>query len=161
MSNRAVAFALRVAALMLAAFAVQRLVVLPQRANHELDAVERRTEAAAAMAGPEQAIVARDNVARLDRVAAGARTSVDYYILAGDNARIAGDLETALARYSGALTVDQRPEIYFSRGMVRVELHDVDGAVADLVRAVEFSPPTLHRIKDEVLRERVEQALRR
>jgi tetratricopeptide (TPR) repeat protein len=157
MSNRPAAFLIRIAVLALAAFALQRFVLLPWHANHELDAVERNTEVAAAKRGAEREIMARDNIERLDRVAAGARSNVDYYILAAENARIAGDAQLSVDRYTAALTVDQRPEIYFGRGMMRFEgLNDLDGAIADLTKAVEFAPSYRRRIYDPVLRDRVQ-----
>ena len=147
----------RVAVILLGAWALQRYVWLPYRANHVLYQIDQRTEEAQ-KAGPYRALpAARENLARLDTIEGVAKTQVYYQMLYATNARILQRWDLAMQHFNDALAIDPRPEIYFQRGLMLVERGQVDAAMPDLVLAVRFNP-TLAETLDENLQLRLVQA---
>ena len=60
---------------------------------------------------------------------------------AGIEARLKGDFETAVRKYTEALALDpENPRILDFRGYARLRLNDIEGAREDLRRAVELRP---------------------
>jgi hypothetical protein len=57
-----------------------------------------------------------------------------------------------------ALRVDDRPQVYYNRGLMLLELGRVNDAVRDLATAVDFDPSLLAGIDGE-LRDRVAKAV--
>lgn len=154
MPDRAVIrWTVRAAAVVVAALALYRYAWLPYRANHVLFDVERRT--ALAETQPYTGLtIARDNLVRLESVASGCRTDVNYHMLYAANDRLLRRWDDAERHYNLALTIDHRPEIYFWRGMTKLGRGDVDAAVADLVIAARFNESTTDELEGH-LRDRV------
>ena len=68
-----------------------------------------------------------------------------------------GRWREAIDIYTRALRVDQRPEIYFDRGLARQRLGETDAAVADMATAARFNPFLVEQLDGE-LRPRVTAA---
>jgi tetratricopeptide (TPR) repeat protein len=145
---------MRVLAIGVACLALYRLTWLPYHANHVLFEIDRSTEAAQNGGAYRAAPAARDNLARLQTVAAVARTDIVYHMLYAANARVLQRWDDALLHYDAALAIDHRPEIYFQRGLTRVESGNVDAAIPDLTTAVRFRPSLVDELEGQ-LRERV------
>ena len=148
---------IRLAALAGAAVAIWYLVVLPYRANHDIDAIERRTLGAQTLDAVAAAPRARSNLSDLAHIELTERLNPSWYLLYGANCELLGEQAEAAAIYSRALQIDQRPEIYFRRGLVMLELGSVDAAVADLTTAARFNPNLVYEL-DGDLRSRVAAA---
>ena len=149
---------IRLAAVLAAAAALYRLVVLPYRGNLVLQAVVE-SSAIAQKTSPQIAVImARSNVAELERIAAGRRLDPAWYMLYGANCEMLERLPAAENAYTGALRVDDRPELYVNRAMIRLHLGQTDAAIADFVYAARFNPAVLQQIDGE-LRARVDAAM--
>ena len=141
MSDRPVIrWPVRVVAIGVACLALYRLTWLPYHANHVLFEIDQSTAVAQNGGAYRAAPAARDNLARLQTVAAVAGTDIVYHMLYAANARLLQRWDDALQHYDAALAIDHRPEIYFERGMMLVERGNVDAALPDLVKAVRFRP---------------------
>jgi tetratricopeptide (TPR) repeat protein len=149
--------ALRIAAAAGAALAVFYLVVLPYRANREIVAIEQRTLGAQTLEAMAAAPLARANLTDLAHIELAERLDPSWYLLYGANCEIVGQRAEAAAIYSRALRIDQRPEIYFKRGLVMMQLGRMDAAVSDLATAARFNPYVLYDL-DGDLRSRVTAA---
>lgn len=158
--NSALRAASRVAVLVVAALALYRYAWLPYRANRVLFTVTTQLDQATRFEGGDPAraaILARDNLARLQSVERACHTNVEWELLYAENARLLQRFDEAFAHYDAALRIDHRPEIYFHRGMTRMEAGQFDKAFDDLVLAVRFRPGLVEELSGE-LRIRVEQA---
>jgi len=140
----------QIAAVIAAAAAFYWLVVLPWHGNLVLRTVVRSSEIAERADPQIGVIVARQNVVALDAIAAGRRLDPAWYMLYGANCEMLGRLGDAEAAYSGALRIDDRPELYVNRAMVRLHRGNADGAVADLAQAAKFRPEVLDGFDGEV-----------
>ena len=149
--------AIRAVVLAGAAVATYALVVLPYRANLDLEQIRRRTLSAEAVDASTAAPVARTNLNDLARIEVAERLNPSWYLLYGSNCEILGRLADANAVYSRALLIDQRPEIYFKRGLVMLQLGRMDAAVSDLATAARFNPNVIYDL-DGDLRSRVSAA---
>ena len=69
-----------------------------------------------------------------------------------------GEWNQAVAAYTRALTIDDRPEIYYRRGLATVQMGRTDDAMPDLLRAARFDPRFAYEL-DATLRDRVEAAV--
>ena len=147
----------RVAALIAAAFGIDWLCIAPQRAAAVEAAVERRTTAAQSVGPQLGAITARGNLGDLDRIASARRLAASWYVLYGQNCELMGRWREAIDLYTRALRVDQRPEIYFDRGLAWLRLGETDAAVADMATAARFNPFLVEQVDGE-LRPRVAAA---
>jgi tetratricopeptide (TPR) repeat protein len=149
-----------IAALLLAALAwigVDRLCAIPFRDNLAMREIDERTDIAQS-ADPQQAIVlARTNLADLERTVRSHALDPAWYLLFGANCELLGRWQDAANAYTRALSIDQRPEIYFNRGLALLHLGHVEAATADLVIAVRFNPTFIEQIDGE-LRARVAKA---
>ena len=154
MRNPIVRWGIRIAAIVLAALALDHYAVRPWRANRLLFIIQQRSQIAI-RSGPDRAArIARQNIDDLQTIAPACKTNVDYYILLAANARIMDDYPLAIRQYTAALAADHRPEIYFNRGMTYLESGNLQAAMPDLVRAARFRPMLLDELDGE-LRERV------
>jgi tetratricopeptide (TPR) repeat protein len=101
--------------------------------------------------------MARENLRDLDRIVSARRVDVSWYVLYGSNCMLMGRWREAVDVYTRALRVDQRPEIYFDRALARLQLGEIDAAVADLATAARFNPFLVEQLDGE-LRVRVTAA---
>ena len=130
----------RAAAVVLAAFGVYCLCILPYRGTVVEAAVQRRSERADVADQQHAVILARQNLNDLDRVAAGRRLAASWYMLYAGNLTLLDRWPEAIDIYTQALRIDQRPEIYFNRGLAHLHHGEHAAAVADLVTAARFDP---------------------
>ena len=137
-----------------AGVAVHRLCVIPFRHDLVMRDVEARMGLVENVDAFRAKSLARRNLADLDRVAGSRRLDPAWYIFYGANCETLDRWHDAANAYTKALAIDQRPEIYFSRGMVMLHLGRIDQAAADMITAVRFNPFFIDRIGGE-LRERV------
>lgn len=137
-----------------AGLAVHRLCVIPFRDNLVMRDVEERMAVVENVDSLRAVTLARLNLADLDRVARSRRLDPAWYMFYGANCEILERWQDAANAYTRALAIDQRPEIYFSRGLVMLHLGRIDQAAADMIRAVRFNPFFIDQISGE-LRARV------
>lgn len=137
-----------------AGFGVHRLCVIPFRDDLVMRDVEERMAIVENVDSYQAMSRARVNLADLDRVARSRRLDPAWYMYYGANCETLSRWEDAANAYTRALDIDQRPEIYFNRGLVMLHLGQVDQATADMVRAVRFNPFFIDQISGE-LRTRV------
>ena len=137
-------------AVVAAAAAFHLLVVLPWRGNLALRAMLQSSVLAQRSDPQVGVIIARQNVAALESVKAGRRLDPTWYMLYGANCEVLDRLADAEAAYSGALRIDDRPELYVNRATVRLHLGRTDEAVADLAQAARFDPAVLQQFDGEV-----------
>lgn len=137
-----------------AGFAVYDQCVIPYRDSLVMRDVEKRMAIVEDVDSYRAMSLARLNLADLDRVARSRRLDPSWYIFYGLNCEILDRWPDAVSAYTRALDIDQRPEIYFNRGLARLHLRQIDEATADLVWAVRFNPFLIDRISGE-LRARV------
>jgi tetratricopeptide (TPR) repeat protein len=137
-----------------AGFAVRRLCVIPFRDNLVMHDVDKRMVIVENVDSYRAMSLARLNLADLDRVARSRRLDPAWYMFYGANCEILERWQDAANAYTRALDIDQRPEIYFNRGLVMLHLGQIDRATADMVRAVRFNPFFIDRISGD-LRTRV------
>ena len=157
MLRRSAVAIVRAAAIAAACAAIYFLCVVPYRANVEMRQLTKRSVLAQRVDQQRAVIVARSNLADLDRIARARRLDPAWYMLYGSNLEILDRLPEAAETYTAALRIDDRPELYVNRAMVSVQLGRTDAAVADLVKAVRFKPQVLNRL-DGDLRARVAAA---
>ena len=137
-----------------AGFAVHHLCVIPFRDNLVMGDVEKRMAVMESVDSYQATSLARRNLADLHRVASSRRLDPAWYLSYGANCEILGRWQEAADTYTRALAVEQRPEIYFSRGLVMLHLGQIDQATADMVRAVRFNPFLIDQVSGD-LRTRV------
>jgi tetratricopeptide (TPR) repeat protein len=137
-----------------ACFAIHRLCVIPFRDNLTMRAIEGRLSIAQTVDPLRAAPLARQNLADLDRVARSRRLDPAWYMFYGESCEILERWPDAADAYTRALAIDQRPELYFSRGLVMLHLGRIDQAAADMITAVRFNPFLIYQIGGE-LRARV------
>jgi tetratricopeptide (TPR) repeat protein len=156
--RRSIAIASRAAAVLLFAGAVYRLCVLPVRASHVLRVVDARTHFALERSSDEKAMkLAEGNLERLHEVAPGCALDVDYFLLSAINHGIVHRPQEALQDLDRGQRVEDRPEIYFNRGMILFEAGQIDAAVNSFAIAARFNPLLLDNLQGE-LRTRVATA---
>jgi tetratricopeptide (TPR) repeat protein len=137
-----------------AGFAVHRLCAIPFRDDLVMRDVEERMRIMGNIDTFQAMSLARLNLADLNRVARSRRLDPAWYMSYGANCEILDRWQDAASAYTSALAIDQRPEIYFSRGLVMLHLGRIDQAAADMIQAVRFNPFFIERIDGE-LRARV------
>jgi tetratricopeptide (TPR) repeat protein len=137
-----------------ACFAIHRLCAIPFRDNLVMREVEERMNIAQSVDPVRAVPLARANLADLDRVARSRRLDPGWYMFYGANCEILERWQDAADVYTRALAIDQRPELYFSRGLVMLHLGRIDLAAEDMITAVRFNPFLLDQIGGE-LRARV------
>lgn len=144
-------------AMVAACIGIYRLCVIPFRDNLVLHDVEQRMAIAQTVDPWRAAPIARANLSDLERIASSHRLDPEWYLLYGANCELLERWQEAADAYTRALAIDQRPEIYFNRGMVMLHLGRTEAAAADLITAVRFNPNFVYQIDGE-LRARVAAA---
>lgn len=137
-----------------AAVAIHRLCVIPFRANVVMRDVEKRMGVVESAGSFRASSLAHQNLVDLERVARSGRLDPAWYMFFGANCELLERWQDAADAYTDALAIAQRPEIYFSRGLVRLRLAQIDAARADMVTAVRFNPFFVEKLDGE-LRTRV------
>ena len=128
----------------LAALAIRHFCVQPYRCAAALPSLQAATFRAAEQADTQRGVMmARRNLERLAALDGACRQELEWMMLEAGNSRIAGDAPRAIALYTHALTLHQRPELYFNRGVAYLEMRQVDRAVQDLATAAIFNPTIL------------------
>lgn len=148
---------LRAVAVIAAVVALHVVCVLPYRGNLALRAVSERSALAEATDAANSAVVARQNLDDLDRVAAARRLDPAWYMLYAANCALLDRLPAAVDAYTRALAIDDRPELYINRGMLLLRLGRTDAAIKDLATAARFDPSVVEHLDGE-LRARVTAA---
>ena len=136
-----------------AGFAVHRLCVIPFRDDLVMRDVEKRmalVENVENVDSYQAMSLARLNLADLDRVARSRRLDPAWYMFYGANCEILNRWQDAAEAYTRALDIDQRQEIYFNRGLVMLQLGQIDQATAHMVSAVRFTPIFIDRISGDL-----------
>jgi len=128
--------------------------VIPFRDNMVMREIEERMNVAQSVDSVRAVPLARANLDDLDRVARSRRLDPAWYMFYGANCEILDRWQDAADVYTRALAIDQRPELYFSRGLVMLHLGRIDQAAQDMITAVRFNPFLLDQIGGE-LRARV------
>jgi O-antigen ligase len=140
-----------------ACLAIHQLCVVPYRDNLVMREVEQRTYTADSVEPFNAIPLARASLADLSLIARSRRLDPQWYMLYGTNCELLERWQDAAGAYTDALRIDQRPELYFSRGLVLLHLGQIDRATADMVAAVRFNPLLIEGI-DGDLRARVASA---
>jgi O-antigen ligase/predicted negative regulator of RcsB-dependent stress response len=158
----ALSLALVVVVLIGAAFLIGRSALQPWQCNLTEKQIQARTSLTYdSVADPVQASRnAHENLAALEPCMDAAPNDVALYMLAAANQRLLGRDADAAAMYRRALQYDRRPELYYNLGVVELQLHQRDAAIADLLTAVSFSRAYLQDLPVDVQAE-VRDALRR
>lgn len=156
---RSAAAVIRIAAVIAAVVAVQRLCVIPFRCNRAIHDARLLADRATTASSPSVAIADAQRSSALVQPYAETcgRTEVNVHIILAANAVTAGRNDEALAHYEEAIRVEPRPEIYFDRGMTKIAQHRTADGERDLVEAVRFNPYFLDQIGGET-HERVSRA---
>jgi len=141
---------IRIAVVIAAGFALYWLVVLPYRGNLALRAIAQSSVVAQTANREVAVIVARQNLDALQTIAAGRRLAPTWYMLYGANCEVLDRLGDAAESYTAALRIDDRPELYVNRAMVRLHLGQPDAAIADLAYAARFQPTVLEHLDGEI-----------
>ena len=157
MWRRRVTVLLRTAAVVAAWFGFDYLCVEPFRGNVVLRDVYQRSVMSESVDSKQSAVLARRNLRDLERVARSCRLDPSWYLFYASNSEVLQRWPEAADAYTGALRIDDRPEIYFQRGLVMLRLGRIDAAVADMATAARFKPNVLDGIDGE-LRARVAAA---
>ena len=155
--RRSVIILARAAAVVVAAFAIHYFCIGPYRAAVVEAEVQQRSDVAAKADHQLTVILVRHNLRDLDRIAADRRLAPSWYMVYAGNQSLIERWREADEVYTRALAIDHRPEIYFSRGLVRLRLGELDAAIADMATAARFNPFLLDQIDGE-LRARVAAA---
>lgn len=134
----------------LAVYLIHALCVVPWRCNRAIRHVHLTTPQIDRMGPVSRARLARENMERLERFAAGGRTEPNLYLLMAANAEKLGRPEDAIGYLTEALKIDQRPEIYFNRGAIELDLGRQDAATRDMVTAVQFDAALAARLDPEL-----------
>ena len=150
---------IRIAAVIAAAIGIYELCVVPYRANLLLTVVDRRSTLAQSAEPTHAVALAHENLRDLDVARQGVRLDPNWYLLYGTNCEMLGRWDEAADMYTRALRIDDRPELYVSRGMVMLHLGKLAAAEADLTRAARFNPNVLDDLGGD-LRTRVAAAAR-
>ncbi len=150
----------RAAALAIACLAIQRLCIEPYRGNLMITRVDLRTTEMEKRDPQIAVAMAHRNLRDLESVEESRGLDPQWYLLYGANWEAIGEWNRAADAYTRALAIDDRPEIYFRRGFVTVQMGRPDAALPDLVRAARFSEYYAEQL-DGSLRLRVDEAVKR
>ena len=155
---RSAVIVVRLAAAVAAVLGIWRMCVLPYRAVGVEFAIEQRSERADAVSDRTRSVIlARENLRELDGIAGARRLAVTWYILYAGNCELLERWDAAVDVYTRALRIDQRPELYFHRGLDRIHVGQAEAGVGDLITAARFQPAVLDQLDGE-LRARVAAA---
>jgi len=149
----------RIIAIAIACIAIDRLCVEPYQGNLMLTRVDQQTAEMEKYDPRIEVAMAHGNLRDLDQVERSHRLDPQWYLLDAANWEALGEWDRAAEAYTRALRVDDRPEIYFRRGSVMVQMGRVDAALPDLVRAARFDVRYAEQL-DGNLRLRVDEAMK-
>ena len=119
--------------------------------NRTIRSVEQTTRAVMSHPAVVAAPIATANLAALQTVHVGCCSDPSYYMLRAMNQNILMRRDAAIRDLRRALTVDQRPEIYFDIGLILLETGRVDEAVDAITEAARFNPHLLDHLHGEVV----------
>jgi O-antigen ligase len=158
----ALSIALVVVIVIVAAFMINRIALRPWQCNVAEKEIQTRTSLTYdSVSDPIVASRnAHENLAALEPCLDAAPNDVALYMLAAANDRLIGRDADAATMYRRALHYDRRPELYYNLGVVELQLHQRDAAIADLLTAASFSRTYLQDLPVDVKAE-VTDALRR
>lgn len=147
---------------LVAAFLWRELVVEPYRCNIAKAELQKSTTALLSMpAGPRTASAVREGLARARHCLEVTPWDVEMHMILAVHYRLLGRLEEAARAYEEALRFDHRPELYFSLGMVELEMNRRAEAVTSFAKASAFDfKYTLAIPDDSVVSEVVATVLR-
>jgi len=148
---------IRIAAVIAAVIGIQQLCIAPYRGNLAIGAVEWRSSHDEPNNAPRAFALAHKNLSDLGDAERSRRLDPNWYLLYGANCELLGRWSEAADVYTRALRIDDRPEIYVSRGMALLHLGRIPEAEADLATAARFNPMVLNELDGE-LREHVAAA---
>jgi len=140
----------RIAAVIAAVAGIYFVCVVPYRANLTLREVSDRSTVALGSERQTAAVVARDNIDRLERVEHARRLDPAWYMLYAGNCEVLDRLPDAVDAYTRAMRIDDRPEFYENRARDLLRLGRNDDAVADLTRAARFDPEVVERLEGDL-----------
>ena len=123
-----------------AGLGIDHLCVTPFRDDMVMGEIAERMRLAESVDSQRALPLARRNLADLDRVSRSRRLDPAWYMFYGANCEILERWQDAANVYTEALAIDQRPELYFSRGLVFLHLGQIDRAAEDMITAVRFNP---------------------
>lgn len=130
----------------------------PLRADAVTNEYIRRTMTAWNLSGtPQAANLARENISVLRALPTRSRT-VQIQLLIARNLEILERRYDALEEYRVALLLDERPEIYVNRAIVRIQLGQIEAARSDLTRAARFSANALSDVDTPLQQEAITAA---
>ncbi|HEX3069801.1 MAG TPA: O-antigen ligase family protein [Thermoanaerobaculia bacterium] len=148
----ALSVALVVVVVIGAAFLIRRIALQPWQCNLSEKVIQARTSLTYdSVTDPIQASHnAHENLAALEPCLEAAPQDIALYMLAAANDRLIGRDADAATMYRRALQYDRRPELYYNLGVVELQLHQRDAAIADLLTAVSFSRAYLQDLPADV-----------
>ncbi|SRR5581483_10418119 len=149
----------RIVVAVLAGAALNRFCIEPYQGNLTVMTVYLRTSEMEKRDPEIEVAIAHRNLRDLEDVETSRRLDPQWYLLYGANWESLGEWNRAADAYTRALRIDERPEIYFRRGFVTMQMGRIDDALPDLVRAVRFDPRFAAQL-DPLLRKRVKLAIR-
>lgn len=160
MRNRTVATVIRVIALALAAIALKWTTVDALRCAEMLRRVETQIPMLEKLSADRAARPATNTLNRLEALAPCCQPDADLHIALASLDNIVGRRDRALQHLDDALRVEDRPEIYFDKGLTLLDLGRINAAVAQFAVACEFNMRLLELLEGD-LRVRVgEEAIR-
>lgn len=149
-----------VLAALLGAWALVRFVYVPCQCNAGVTAAQRASGLAQETASDyERLLRARRNLELLASLRERCATDVRVPMLTGVNLELVGRPEDALASYTDALKIDQRPEIYEEMARLQLQLGQPDAAVSSYVAAARFNPRLMDHFFEEDVRRRIMEQL--
>ena len=144
---KAASLILRLAAVGAGLAAIYYVCLVPLACNRDVLVIELLTQEALSAPQARAATIARDNIRDLQHLVAACRTDADLYLLMAFNANILGRRDEAISFINRALTVDQRPDLYFERGMLLLQSGSHDAALEQFTIAAEFNPNFADRLE--------------
>jgi tetratricopeptide (TPR) repeat protein len=139
-----------------AAYALDRIIFDPLRCNASLKRVQARSITLLDIPlGPAVSHTVHDMLAELGPCTGSCPTDPDMYMTIAVADRILGRYEHAAAMYTEALKIDRRPELFFNRGVMRLQMGRRDLAMDDFVEACTFADLYANVIPDTGLANQV------
>ena len=129
-------------AVLIAALFLERALIVPQwHCDIQMRTIRARTDEIERH-GDSLGVypAARENVRRLTSCLNVERDNVEAWMLLAANFLALDKKLEAAAAYREALKYDRRPELFFSLGLVELDLGQRDAAIKDLTTAATFNP---------------------
>lgn len=147
------------AALLIAAYSVDRSVIAPWRCSLEKARIKSRTEQIEQSTDSLARLLARQNIDRLRLCIDLAPDDIESLMLLAANLMFLGRNADAADAYRAALRYDHRPELYLSLGLLELEINEDRLALRDLTAACTFNPNLIDEIADPAVRQAVAAAV--